>query len=79
MSKRTFEGKVVSTAMQKTAVVAVNVPKKHKTYGKSIKLTKKFMARNDKQISVGDLVKIEEARPFSGRSSWVVIEKLEEK
>jgi len=40
MSIKTFKGKVVSNKMQKTVVVAVDLPKKHPIYGKNIKNTR---------------------------------------
>ena len=42
MSIKTFKGKVVSNKMQKTVVVAVEVPKKHPIYGKNMRNTKRF-------------------------------------
>lgn len=77
MPGRTFKGKVVSNKMQKTVVVAVEVPKKHRFYSKDIKLTKRFKVRDDIGLSVGDAVMIEETRPLSKTVTWKVIEKLE--
>ncbi len=78
MSKRTYTGKIVSTKMQKTIVVAVEMPKKHEIYGKKIKSTQRFLSRNTVDAKLGDFVVIEESRPFSNACSWVTVSKLEE-
>jgi small subunit ribosomal protein S17 len=76
MSKRTFKGQIVSVKMNNTVIVAVDVPKRHKIYGKAIKTTKRLLAKTETGVALGDTVKIEESRPFSKNSSWKVIEKL---
>jgi len=78
MPRRTFKGKVVSNKMQKTLIVAVDVPKKHRFYSKDIKVTKRFKVRDDIGLSEGDVVLIEETRPMSKTSAWKILEKLEE-
>jgi small subunit ribosomal protein S17 len=79
MNRRTYTGKIVSTKMQKTAVVEVNVPRKHKIYAKDLRFSKKFMARNPIDAKLGDYVTIEESKPFSKRCTWLIINKLEAK
>lgn len=74
MSKKTFSGKVVSAKMQKTVVVAVEVPKRHPLYGKKIKNTRRFKAHNELGAKEGDLVTIEETRPISKQKSFKVLE-----
>jgi len=76
MSKRTFEGTVVSNKMQKTVIVAVDVPTKHAIYAKAIKLTKRMLAKDELGCVVGDHVQIEETRPFSKKVSWIVLKKF---
>jgi len=76
MSIKTFKGKVVSNKMQKTVVVAVEMPKKHPIYGKSIRNTKRFKVRDDIGLSIGDEVIIEECRPFSKNVSFRIVEKI---
>ncbi len=78
MNKRSYTGKIVSTKMQKTAIVEVNVPKKHKIYSKDLKFSKRFMARNEIDAKLGDLVSIEEAKHFSKRCSWMIVGKITE-
>lgn len=78
MPKKTLTGKIVSTKMQKTVVVAVEVPKRHPIYKKIMKNTKKFKARDEIGVNEGDIVRIEESRPFSKEVTWKVIEVVEE-
>lgn len=78
MPKRQFEGKIISDKMEKTVTVAVEVFKRHPIYGRAIKNTRKFKAHNDALTLVkGDIVLIEESRPFSKDVTWKVIEKRE--
>ena len=74
MSKKIFRGKVVSDKMQKTVVVSVEIPKLHPMYGKKVKNTKKFMARNEIEAKMGDEVVIQESRPYSKNVTWIVTE-----
>lgn len=77
MSKKMFEGKVVSDRMQKTVVVAVDVPKRHPVYKKAVRNTRRFKARNEVDAKIGDVVRIEESKPFSKEVTWQVVEILE--
>ncbi|HLB51689.1 30S ribosomal protein S17 [candidate division WWE3 bacterium RIFCSPHIGHO2_12_FULL_38_15] len=74
MPKKMFKGKIVSEKMNKTVIVAVEFPKRHPKYAKSIKNTKRFKARNEKNIKLGDIVLIEESRPYAKNVNWKVIE-----
>lgn len=71
-------GRVVSSKMQKTIVVAVERKVKHPIYGKFVKKTTKFHA-HDKENSAGegDLVRIEETRPLSKTKRWRLVTILE--
>jgi len=64
-------GQVVSTKMQKTIVVAVEMRKAHPKYKRIIRTTKKFYA-HDEQSSArfGDMVRIRETRPLSKLKRW---------
>jgi small subunit ribosomal protein S17 len=77
MAKRIFKGKVIKDAMQKTVVVEVSVPKKHRFYGKDMKLTKKLKAHDTLGCTKGDIVVVEESRPLSKTVAWVVLKKEE--
>lgn len=64
--RKTRVGKVVSTKMDKTIVVAIEELVQHKLYKKSVKRTKKFMAHDENnEAQVGDRVSIMETRPLS--------------
>ena len=75
MSKKILRGKVVSVKMQKTVVVAVELPKRHPLYGKMVKNTKRFKAHIEEPVNEGDEVIIEETRPISKDVTWRVIRK----
>src|ERR1700685_2940531 len=64
-------GNVVSTKMQKTIVVEVEMRKAHKKYKRIVRLTQKFYS-NDEQSSVrmGHVVRIRETRPLSKLKRW---------
>jgi small subunit ribosomal protein S17 len=79
MSKKILKGTVVSNKMEKTVVVAVELPKKHPAYGKPVKNTRRFKARVEESVEEGDLVNIEETRPFSKQVTWKVVENLSKK
>jgi len=72
--KKRLEGVVVSNKM--TNAVVVNVSRKiaHPKYGKIISKTKKYYARTEGEILVGDAVVIEESRPLSKLIRWKVVE-----
>jgi len=71
-------GVVVSSSMDKTAVVSVERLVKHPFYKKYIKRTSKFKAHdNVNECQVGDKVKIIETRPLSKTKRWRVVEIVE--
>lgn len=71
-------GRVVSNAMDKSVVVAVDRLVKHPLYKKTIRRTSKFMAHDESnECFVGDKVRIQETRPLSKRKRWIVREIIE--
>ena len=61
--RKVYQGRVVSDKMDKTLVVAIETYKRHSTYGKRVKYTKKFVAHDENNSAkVGDIVKIMETR-----------------
>jgi small subunit ribosomal protein S17 len=73
--RKTRLGKVVSDKMNKTVVVAVDTPRKHPLYKKTIRRVVKYYAHDEEKISkMGDTVKIEETRPLSKLKRWRVVE-----
>lgn len=74
-TKKRFEGTVVSNKMEKAVVVKVITRSPHPKYGKIISRSKKFYARTEAEVHIGDTVVIEETRPLSKLIRWRVIEK----
>lgn len=66
-------GRVVSDAMDKTVVVAVETHVRHPLYGKIMRRTTKFKAHDEaNDAKVGDTVEIMETRPLSREKRWRV-------
>jgi len=64
-------GQVVSTKMQKTIVVEVEMRKAHNKYKRIIRSTRKFYAHDEQNTArVGDMVRIRETRPLSKLKRW---------
>ena len=76
--RKTRVGKVVSTATEKTIVVAIEDNVKHPLYSKIIKKTVKFMAHDENnECGVGDKVEIMETRPLSKNKRWRLVRIIE--
>ena len=68
-------GRVVSDKMDKTVVVAVETPKRHPLYKKTIRKVVKFKAHDkNNECRLGDMVRIVETRPLSAQKRWRVAE-----
>ena len=67
-------GKVISTKMQKTAVVEVESISIHPLYKKRVRKTKKFKAHDNLGVEVGNIVRIENTRPISKDKHFQVVE-----
>jgi small subunit ribosomal protein S17 len=64
-------GQVVSTKMQKTIVVAVEMRKAHPKYKRIVRTTKRFYAHDEQgSARLGDMVRIRETRPQSKLKRW---------
>ena len=73
--RKTKFGRVVSDKMDKTVVVAVETPKRHPLYKKTIKRIVKYKAHDkNNECRVGDKVRIVETRPLSKQKRWRVAE-----
>jgi small subunit ribosomal protein S17 len=71
--KKTQQGAVVSSGMDKSIVVLVERKVRHKLYGKYIRRRVKYMAHDAaNECNVGDTVIIEECRPLSKNKRWLV-------
>ena len=76
--RKVREGLVVSTAMDKTAVVAVIERVRHRRYAKTMQRTKHFYAHDqENEAKVGDRVRLAETRPMSKLKRWRILEILE--
>ena len=75
--RKTMVGIVVSTKMDKTAVVAVEDRKAHPLYRKIIKSTKRYKAHDPNNTAIlGDVVRIEETRPISKEKRWRIVQTM---
>ena len=64
MSKKIYIGKVISSKMDKTVVVAITRLFQHPVYKKTVKRVTKLKAHDEQnKCNVGDTVKIIESRP----------------
>ena len=71
-------GRVVSAAMAKGIVVAVDRLVAHPLYKKTIRRTSKLMAHDEQnECRPGDKVVIEETRPLSKRKRWALVRIVE--
>jgi small subunit ribosomal protein S17 len=75
--KKTREGIVISTEMQKTTVVRVSRLLPHPRYKKVVISSKKYYAHCEKEgVEVGKRVRIRETRPLSKLKRWIVVDVL---
>jgi small subunit ribosomal protein S17 len=76
--RKVREGIVVSTAMDKTAVVAVTERVRHPRYAKTVQRTRKLYAHDEENTAAnGDRVSVAETRPLSKTKRWRIVEVLE--
>ncbi|MBL8902819.1 MAG: 30S ribosomal protein S17 [Rhizobiales bacterium] len=75
MPKRILEGVVVSDKNDKTIVVKVERRLRHPVLKKTVRLSKKYHAHDEKNTAkTGDVVRIEETRPISKQKRWALLE-----
>ena len=73
--KKTFEGKIISLKMNKTAVVKITKRTPHPLYKKLLKRSRNYKAdTGDLTLNVGDKVRIAETKPISKDKFFVVME-----
>ncbi len=76
--RKSREGVVVSSKMNKTIVVAIVERIRHQKYEKFVTRTKKLYAHDESnEAKVGDRVRVMETRPLSKLKRWRVVEILE--
>ncbi len=76
--RKVRDGTVVSTAGDKTAIVAVVERVRHPRYDKTVQRTKRLHAHDEtNDARLGDRVRVMETRPLSKLKRWRVVEVLE--
>jgi len=72
---RTVNARVISDKMDKSATVLIERKVKHPVYGKYIRRsTKLHIHDEDNACREGDIVTIQECRPYSRTKSWKLVE-----
>ena len=72
---RVVTGRVISNRMDKTATVLIERKVKHPVYGKYIRRSTKLHVHDENNACrEGDLVTIQECRPYSRTKSWKLVE-----
>src|SRR5256886_11060368 len=75
LRRKTKVGVVVSAKMAKTITVEVGRQRQHPLYKKVIRVRKRFAAHDEiGDAKAGDLVRIQESRPFSATKRWRLVE-----
>ncbi|MEL7155742.1 MAG: 30S ribosomal protein S17 [Actinomycetota bacterium] len=78
MRRKTRDGTVVSTKMDKTAVIEVTDRSRHPQYNKTVQRRTKYYAHDEENtLNEGDRVRIVETRPLSAKKRWRLLEVLE--
>ena|SRR5215204_1682226 len=76
--RKVREGLVVSTNMDKTAVVATTDRVRHRRYAKTMQRTTKLYVHDEaNDLNVGDRVRVQETRPLSKLKRWRLVEVVE--
>jgi len=75
MPKRILQGVVISDKADKTIVVRVERRFTHPVMKKTVRRSKKYHAHDEENSAhVGDIVRIQECRPYSKSKSWMLVE-----
>ena len=78
MPKRVLQGVVVSDKNDKTIVVKVERRLLHPVFKKTVRLSKKYHAHDEKnEAKIGEVVRIEETRPLSKLKRWALVSKVD--
>lgn len=71
---RQLTGVVVSDKADKTITVKIERKVKHPTYSKIMKRSTKVHAHDEENVAkIGDVVTVEECRPYSKSKTWKLI------
>ena len=75
MPKKILKGKVISDKNKKTIVVLVERKYQHPFFKKIVTSKKKYHANDEKnKLKIGDIVHIEESKPYSKYKQFKVLE-----
>lgn len=75
---RTETGKVVSDNMEKSIVVVIERQVKHPLYGKYVRRSTRLHAHDEENVcKTGDVVTVQECRPYSKTKSWKLVSIVE--
>ena len=75
--RKTREGTVIKSGMDKTLVVRIDRRIRHERYGKEITRSKKLYAHDENnEANVGDVVRVMETRPVSKLKRWRLVDVL---
>ncbi len=74
---KVFIGKVVANSNQKTIKVVVEDFYRHPLYKKTLRRWKKYLVHSEKEVAIGEKVRIRESRPLSRRKRFVLEEVIE--
>jgi small subunit ribosomal protein S17 len=78
MPKRVLQGVVVSDKNDKTIVVKVERRLLHPVFKKTVRLSKKYHAHDEKnEAKIGEIVRIEETKPSSKLKRWSLVGKVD--
>lgn len=73
--RKTRVGSVVSTRMDKTAVVEMVWKQRHRVYRKQMRRVTRFYVHDPEgECRIGDTVRIQETRPISRTKHWRLLE-----
>ena len=76
--RRIKQGRVTSNKMDKTIVVVAETRVPHPVYKKVVRQSRRFKAHDELNTAgIGDLVRIQECRPYSKEKRWRLLEILE--
>ena len=76
--RRIKQGRVASNKMDKTIVVVSETRVPHPVYKKVVRQSRRFKAHDEQNSAgIGDLVRIQECRPYSKEKRWRLVEILE--
>ena len=76
--RRIKQGRVASNKMDKTIVVVAETRVPHPVYKKVVRQSRRFKAHDEQNAAaIGDLVRIQECRPYSKEKRWRLLEILE--